>query len=265
MTDRLTLPQPAAALVLAKRITAYGFDTAPTVRCTACWRTNRYDCLVCKGHGMVPLAVGPVELWSSTEAPKNLGQMFGPWRIARVPSDGSAGLWYSQGRSSLASVGSEWVLTHQGLDNDERIPLPLGARLGTVNITAIIPIVDLMTAEGFPDEGGSPIVYIYPDDKLIVSHHFEVPVRDIDISGQRQYSTFTPGGFCAIFEDDGPPTVTCGICGGSGITDGCACGGLLGPVSHVVDCGTRLTCSECHGSGTRLADAWQHAPKAGPE
>jgi len=187
MTDRLTLPPLAAALVLAKRITAYGLDTAPTVTCRLCdglggrsvirshgpaptWER----CFACKGHGMVPLTVGPVELWSSTEAPTD------------------------DDRCVLDYVGDWAFFDCEAPTPDSAVLLlPLGERLGTVNITDILPVTDV---DENPEE---PCVDLVGERLL----HWDQPNGPgtifalTDISDQRQYSTFTPGGFCAIFGD----------------------------------------------------------------
>jgi len=196
MTDRLTLPPLAAALVLAKRITAYGLDTAPTVTCRLCdglggrsvirshgpaptWER----CFACKGHGMVPLTVGPVELWSDTEAPEYA--IAGEWT-------------YDRAAGSIFTVPTVGCGRNPGKRSIWH-PAPLGVCLGTVNITAIVPIVDRMEHE----HTDWFVRLVEPDDwpeRGTLAYHYAYG-EYLDISDQRQYSTFTPGGVCAIIGD----------------------------------------------------------------
>ena len=186
MTDRLVLPQPAAARVLAGVITAYGFDTAPAVTCECLSGLFPYSNLGDPDHdgspndcpnchlSMRPLAVGPVELWSSTDEPTD------------------------DDRCVLDYVGDWAFFDCEAPTPDSAVLLlPLGERLGTVNITDILPVTDV---DENPEE---PCVDLVGERLL----HWDQPNGPgtifalTDISDQRQYSTFTPGGFCAIFGD----------------------------------------------------------------
>lgn len=82
--------------------------------------------------------------------------------------------------------------------------LPLGAVVATCRLVDVAPMIDLLTGE--PDEllGRSPALYLEPDTGLCLSHHFEAPVRHIDVSDQRPYGDFAPGRFAWLLEDIEP-------------------------------------------------------------
>ena len=125
MTDRLVLPQPAAALVLAGVITAYGFDTTPTVTCGECGG-NAVEPLVATPDIIAEAFIRGME--AGAERPDDagdgdaMGQAFRAWRCQCAAACASC---HGTGTRPLA-VGPVELWSE-------------GARLGTVNITAIIP------------------------------------------------------------------------------------------------------------------------------
>lgn len=78
--------------------------------------------------------------------------------------------------------------------------LPLGAVVATCTLVDCAPMLDVKTGEPERLLGISPAIYVEPDG-LTLSHHFEVPARHIDISGQRPFGDFRPGRWGWILED----------------------------------------------------------------
>lgn len=96
--------------------------------------------------------------------------------------------------------GEWWITNAYTSGEKQHHPTPRGVIVAVCDLVDVAPMIDLETGE--PDElhGISPNLLVFPDGRLVVSHHFQVPVRDVDVTAQRAYGDFAPGRYAWVLD-----------------------------------------------------------------